>query len=151
MEHLEIDSLHTPVLLNETLSLLRPADGGLFIDATLGLGGHSEAILKSSEHAEVIGIDQDIQAIEQARTRLERFGQRVTIVQANFSDVKKTVRKLKKRDASGVLADLGVSSLQFDSETRGFSFRFDAPLDMRMDQDSGGETAAEILATRSEE
>lgn len=151
MMHPQIDSLHNPVLLNETLSLLQPTNGGLFIDATLGLGGHSEAILDSSERAEVIGIDRDIQAIEHARTRLERFGDRMTIVQSNFSDVKKVIRKLKGIAPMGVMADLGVSSLQFDSETRGFSFRFDAPLDMRMDQDSGDETAAEILATRSEE
>jgi len=151
MEHLETDILHTPVLLKETLSLLQPSDGGLFIDATLGLGGHSETVLGSSEKTEVIGIDQDNQVIEAARKRLEPFGDRIRIVQANFSEIKKIAEKLKRPDPSGILADLGVSSLQFDSETRGFSFRFDAPLDMRMDQNSGSETATEILATRSEE
>jgi len=137
---------HKPVLLGETLHLLQPQNGGLFVDATLGLGGHSEAILDSSPEARVIGIDQDNEALELAKTRLARFGERVMTFQANFSDIGKVAADAKMGDPDGILADLGVSSLQLDSETRGFSFRFDAPLDMRMDADSGGQTAAELLA-----
>jgi 16S rRNA (cytosine1402-N4)-methyltransferase len=151
MQQTESQILHTPVLLNETLSLLRAVDGGLFVDATLGLGGHTEAILENSQQSEVIGIDQDAHAIEATRRRLDRFGGRIRIVHANFSAIKKVVRDLTAESPKGILADLGVSSLQFDSETRGFSFRFNAPLDMRMNPDSGDETAAEILADRSEE
>jgi 16S rRNA (cytosine1402-N4)-methyltransferase len=150
MQEIKADHSHTSVLLDETISLLTAKDGGLFVDATLGLGGHSEAILQN-KGAEVIGIDQDAEAIEIARKRLERFGDRVRIIQANFSEIGKVVRKIESREPAGILADLGVSSLQFDSETRGFSFRFDAPLDMRMDPDSGSETAAELLAGRTEE
>lgn len=151
MQPTNVENLHTPVLLNETLSLLELKDKGLYVDATLGLGGHSEGILERSSETDVIGIDQDAMAIETARRRLDRFGGRIRIVQANFSAIKQIVRELDPRSPEGIIADLGVSSLQFDSPSRGFSFRFDAPLDMRMDPDSGGETAAEILASRTEE
>lgn len=141
------ENLHKPVLLSETLQLLKPQADEIFVDATLGLGGHSEAILADFAKTRVIGIDQDAEAIELARERLEKFGRRIEIFQANFSEIKQVLGDVK---VDGVLADLGVSSLQFDSETRGFSFRFDAPLDMRMDADADTETAAELLATLSE-
>jgi len=150
MEEIKADFSHASVLLDETISLLGAKNGGLFVDATLGLGGHSEAILLN-KGTEVIGIDQDAEAIEIARKRLERFNDRVRIVKANFSELKKAVEKIESRGTDGIVADLGVSSLQFDSKYRGFSFRFDAPLDMRMDPDSGGETAKELLAERTEE
>jgi 16S rRNA (cytosine1402-N4)-methyltransferase len=134
--------IHSPVLLDESLFLLGVKDGGLFVDATLGLGGHSEAILRASPTTRVIGIDQDREALKIANKRLALFGDRIKSVRSNFSEI---ATALGRARPDGILCDLGVSSLQFDSETRGFSFRFDAPLDMRMDQDGGRETAAELL------
>ncbi len=144
------ENLHKPVLLAETLSALKPRDGETFVDATLGLGGHAEAILAAAEEIAVIGIDQDAEAIESARERLKRFGGRIKIFHANFSAVREVLAEAKVEKVDGVLADLGVSSLQFDSAERGFSFRFDAPLDMRMNADSDSETAAELLERLSE-
>ena len=137
---------HRPVLLEETILYLDAASGGLFVDCTLGLGGHSEAILESSADARVIGIDRDREALALAKKRLARFGDRFQSVHANFRDIEEIVSDLAATDIRGVLIDLGVSSLQFDSPTRGFSFRFDAPLDMRMDAEGDDETAAELLA-----
>ena len=141
------ESAHRSVLLAETLQLLAPENGGLFVDATLGLGGHTEGILDASPDTTVIGIDQDTAAMSLAKVRLSRFDKRVTFAHANFSEISEVVGNAKP---AGILADLGVSSLQLDSETRGFSFRFDAPLDMRMDTDSDEMTAAELLATADE-
>ena len=136
---------HRPVLLTETLMFLAPERGGLFVDCTVGLGGHSEAILKASEKSRVIGIDRDPAALDYTRNRLAQFGNRFQAFHANFQDVSHVLKKAGETTAAGILADLGVSSLQFDSAERGFSFRFDAPLDMRMDP-TGGPTAAELLA-----
>ncbi len=146
-----VENLHKPVLLNETLQFLDPRDGQLLVDATLGLGGHTEAILETSANVRVIAIDQDNQAIEFAKERLGRFGDRITILHSNFNELKQVLKMSKAGEVDGVLADLGVSSLQFDSEIRGFSFRFDAPLDMRMNADSDDATAAELLETLSQE
>ena len=151
MSKIETENLHLSVLLNETLELLRPERGGLYVDATLGLGGHSEAILNASKRTEVIGIDQDGEALNLAKERLSAFGSRISFFHANFSELRQVLNKAEKGHPDGILADLGVSSMQMDSETRGFSFRFDAPLDMRMDPDEGGQTAAELLATKSQE
>ncbi|MBC7900836.1 MAG: 16S rRNA (cytosine(1402)-N(4))-methyltransferase RsmH [Saprospiraceae bacterium] len=145
------EHLHLPVLLNETLQLLEPKSDGIFVDATLGLGGHAEAILNIANNIKVIGIDQDTEAIAHARKRLRKFGDRITIVHSNFIDIKEVLKASGQTQVDGILADLGVSSLQFDSGQRGFSFRFDAPLDMRMDADSGDPTAAQMLAEFSEE
>ncbi len=142
----ENENLHVSVLLGETLEWLSPQPDETFVDATLGLGGHTLAILESSDSVRVIGIDQDPAAIALATERLAAFQSRLTIVHANFSDLREVV--IEKVD--GIVADLGVSSLQFDSPERGFSFRFDAPLDMRMNPDSDDETAAELLARLSE-
>ncbi|CAN5659534.1 16S rRNA (cytosine(1402)-N(4))-methyltransferase RsmH [soil metagenome] len=147
---LKAENLHKPVLLAETIELLKPQASEIFVDATLGLGGHSEAILADCSKTQIIGIDQDAEAVELTRERLEKFGKRVRIFQANFSDIKQILDDAKIDKVDGVLADLGVSSLQFDSATRGFSFRFDAPLDMRMDADANAATAAELLETLSE-
>jgi 16S rRNA (cytosine1402-N4)-methyltransferase len=144
------ENLHKSVLLAESLELLAPARGGIFVDATLGLGGHSEAILQASPQASVIGIDQDLNAIAFAKKRLEKFGDRFRVFHANFAEIESVLARAEVEKVDGVLADLGVSSLQFDSETRGFSFRFDAPLDMRMNPDSDAETAAEMLERLSE-
>jgi len=145
------ENLHTPVLLSEALQFLEPTSGQIFFDATLGLGGHTEAILETSANVQVIAIDQDSEAIGFAKNRLERFGKRVTIFHSNFSEMKQVLKKENIKEIDGVLADLGVSSLQFDSEERGFGFRFDAPLDMRMDADSETPTAAGLLETLSQE
>jgi len=134
-------SLHLPVMPDEVLGALDVSRGGVYVDCTLGLGGHSEAILSASDQTRVIGIDQDDEALRLAHGRLDKFGDRIRLVKANFSEVGEVV----DGEPDGILADLGVSSLQLDSETRGFSFRFDAPLDMRMDPASGGQTAAELL------
>jgi 16S rRNA (cytosine1402-N4)-methyltransferase len=142
---------HRPVLLRETIELLGAARGGLFIDGTLGLGGHSEAILEASADARVIGIDRDREALELARKRLAPFGSRFHGVHANFREITRVVEEAGERDVRGVLVDLGVSSLQFDAGERGFSFRHEAPLDMRMDASGDVETAAELLAHLPEE
>ena len=142
---------HRPVLLRETMHFLAPERGGLFIDCTVGLGGHSEAILESSPAARVIGIDRDPAALELAGERLAHFGDRFVAVHANFRELARIVNDLDESEPVGILADLGVSSLQFDSPTRGFSFRFDAPLDMRMNPDSDEESAADLLLRLPEE
>jgi 16S rRNA (cytosine1402-N4)-methyltransferase len=147
----KIETIHQSVLLAETLEYLAPKENEIFVDATLGLGGHAKAILNAAETTRVIGIDQDAEAIAKAKKRLAKFGDRAKIFQANFSRIRDVLNEAKIERADGVLADLGVSSLQFDSETRGFSFRYDAPLDMRMDADSERETAAELLENLSEE
>jgi 16S rRNA (cytosine1402-N4)-methyltransferase len=139
--------VHRSVLPAETLGFLEPEKGGLFMDATLGMGGHTEAILRESSGTRVIGIDQDPDALAIAKERLAKFGDRVTYFHGNFSHIRDAAGKARP---DGVLADLGVSSLQLDSETRGFGFRFDAPLDMRMDPSSNAITAAELLATADE-
>jgi 16S rRNA (cytosine1402-N4)-methyltransferase len=131
--------------------LLAPSRGGLFVDATLGLGGHSEAILEASPDTRVLGIDLDREAIRLASERLARFGTRFRAAHANFREIERVLSEAGEHEVSGVLADLGVSSLQFDSPERGFSFRHDAPLDMRMDAGGAGETAAELLERLPEE
>ncbi len=142
---------HRPVLLQETIALLLPERGGLFIDGTLGLGGHSEAILEASDEARVIGIDRDREALSFATQRLARFGPRFQGVHANFREMGRVAAEMGLEAVRGILVDLGVSSLQFDAAERGFSFRQDAPLDMRMDAGSDEETAADLLAHLSEE
>jgi len=144
-------NVHRPVLLAETVGLLPRNGDALFIDATVGLGGHSEGILEASTKSRLIAIDQDGEALELAKRRLERFGSRVTFRHANFSEVQRIVSEWGNEMPTGIIADLGVSSLQLDSESRGFSFRFDAPLDMRMDPRSGEPTAAELLKTLDRE
>jgi 16S rRNA (cytosine1402-N4)-methyltransferase len=143
-------NLHRSVLLAEVIELIGANRGGLFVDTTLGLGGHAEAILDSSPVNKVIAIDQDEQAMDLAKPRLEKFGGRITFVHANFASIKDVLQSMGHDKVDGILADLGVSSLQLDSEERGFSFRFDAPLDMRMDQSSDDPTAADLLKTLSE-
>ena len=135
---------HRPVLLKETLKFLVPERGGLFVDCTVGLGGHSEAILNSSGDTRVIGMDLDPAALAYSRQRLASFGDRFRAYQANFRELADVLKRAGEREPKGILVDLGVSSLQFDSPERGFSFRYDAPLDMRMDPTSGA-TAADLL------
>jgi 16S rRNA (cytosine1402-N4)-methyltransferase len=145
----EAERLHTSVLLDETLTFLSVQAGKTYVDATLGLGGHAEAIL-GTPGARLIGIDQDDEAIGLAKKRLDRFSERLSVVKSNFSKLKEVLFSLKIDKVDGIVADLGVSSLQLDSEERGFSFRSNAPLDMRMDR-AGGKTAADLLAELPEE
>ncbi|HSS20092.1 MAG TPA: 16S rRNA (cytosine(1402)-N(4))-methyltransferase RsmH [Pyrinomonadaceae bacterium] len=142
---------HRPVLLREAMHFLAPDRGGLFVDCTVGLGGHSEAILEASPNSLVVGIDRDAAALSLARERLARFGDRFQAVHSDFRQVDVVLRNLDQTEPAGILTDLGVSSLQFDSPTRGFSFRFDGPLDMRMNPESGEESAAELLLRLPEE
>jgi 16S rRNA (cytosine1402-N4)-methyltransferase len=141
--------IHRPVLLRETIELLAVERGGLFVDCTVGLGGHSEAILQATSGGQVLAIDRDEEALELARKRLAEFGGRFRAVHADFRELTRVLATAKVSKPRGILADLGVSSLQLDSPSRGFSFRHEAPLDMRMDM-SSGETAAELLGRLSE-
>ncbi len=143
-----MDVQHVPVLLAETLELLAPERGGLFVDGTVGLGGHAEALLQASPDVRLLGIDRDAQALARAGERLAVFGPRVRLVQANFHRLAETLAGLEIRGIAGFLADLGVSSLQLESPERGFSFRFDGPLDMRMGLSET--TAADLVNQASE-
>ena len=140
----EKEDLHEPVLLAEVIEWLRPAEGGTFVDCTVGLGGHAWGILAASPHTRVIGIDRDRDALVLARERLSIFEDRVQLVQDNFESISTVLAREGITEARGILADLGVSSLQLERSERGFSFASDAPLDMRMDQ-SAGRTAAVLL------
>ncbi len=139
------------MLLEESIDLLHLQGSALIVDATLGLGGHSEAILKRNPEVKVIGLDRDPEAMRLASNRLAQFGERFKSVHTNFSDIRAALSMTGIEEVDGVIADLGVSSMQFDTPQRGFSFRFDAPLDMRMDASSEEETAAELLERLSEE
>jgi len=120
------------VMLEEVLEWLRVRPDGTYIDATLGAGGHSEAIARKLTSGRLIGLDRDAQALAMARDRLKTFGAKVSLVQAAFSTIAEVERELGIPPADGVLADLGVSSMQLDQAARGFSFREAGPLDMRM-------------------
>ena len=139
---------HAPVMVAEALRWLEPARGGVFVDCTLGLGGHSQALLDGGA-SRVVAIDRDAEAIGMARERLGAYGDRVDIAHANYRDLGAVLDARGLDAVDGVLADLGVSSMQLDTMERGFSFRGDAPLDMRMDR-SQGPTAAERLREVSE-
>jgi 16S rRNA (cytosine1402-N4)-methyltransferase len=123
---------HTPVMLNEVLEWLRVRPDGIYVDATLGAGGHSEAIAQKLISGRLVSLDRDVQALELARERLKTFGEKVTLRQAPFSRIAEAVHELGIPGVDGVLADLGVSSMQLDQAARGFSFREAGPLDMRM-------------------
>ncbi len=126
--------VHRPVLVFEVMSFLKADGGGLFADCTLGLGGHSEKILLSSENSRVIAIDCDAEAVRVARERLEEFGERFRAFHGNFYDLDSVMAGLGISSVDGILLDLGLSSAQLEDESRGFSFMKDAPLDMRMDK-----------------
>ena len=134
---------HVPVLLDEVRSLLQPERGGTFVDCTVGLGGHARMLLESGA-TRLIGIDRDTDAIAIAKVELEAFADRVTFVHADYREVADVLDAQGVTEVSGLLADFGVSSMQLDADGRGFSFKRDEPLDMRMDR-SQGETAAELI------
>src|SRR3954467_11467235 len=127
----------------ETLQLLQPGRGGVFVDCTVGLGGHSRALLEAGA-TRVLGLDRDQAALAIARETLAAFGDRVELVHADYRDLGRVLDERGIPAVQGALADLGVSSMQLDADGRGFSFRRDEPLDMRMDQ-SRGPSAAELL------
>jgi 16S rRNA (cytosine1402-N4)-methyltransferase len=141
---------HTPVLLEEVLEWLRIRPDGTYIDATLGAGGHSEGIAMRLTSGRLISLDRDAQALVVARERLESFRETVKLVQSPFSKIAEVVQELGILQADGVLADLGVSSMQLDQTARGFSFREAAALDMRMDTANDELTADEIVNRWSE-
>ena len=125
---------HIPVLLNETIDGLDIKKDGIYVDLTLGRGGHSKEILKHLKKGRLIAVDQDDNAIEESKENLKQYLDRVTIVRDNFKNIKKILGNLNIDKVDGILMDLGVSSPQFDNPDRGFSYRFDGPLDMRMDK-----------------
>lgn len=135
---------HAPVMPAEVLSLLAPREDGLYVDCTVGLGGHTEMLLAAGA-GRVIGLDRDITALEHARTRLSAFSARVELVHADYRTLPQVLADRQITGIDGALADLGVSSMQLDDAERGFSFRHDGPLDMRMNA-SAGETLADRLA-----
>ena len=139
---------HEPVMVDEVLALLAPARGGVFVDCTVGLGGHSAALL-SAGVTKLIALDRDEDALTIARDRLAPFADRLELVHADYRELPSVLDARQIAAVDGILADLGVSSLQLDAEGRGFSFRRDEPLDMRMDR-SQGPTAADLIANTDE-
>lgn len=142
---------HVPVLLGRVLELLAPAltaPGAVVVDATLGMGGHAEALLIAHPQARLIGIDRDTDALALATARLAPFETRITLVHAVYDQLPVVLAELGLSTVDGVLFDLGVSSLQLDETARGFSYAHDAPLDMRMDRTTG-KTAADVVNTYS--
>jgi 16S rRNA (cytosine1402-N4)-methyltransferase len=138
----DVGIAHQPVLLAEALELLAVRPGGRYVDGTVGLGGHAEAILRqSAPDGSLLGVDRDSEALEATGKRLAPFGERVRLAHADYREVP---RLLGGQQADGILLDLGVSSLQLDAAERGFSFRVEGPLDMRMDR-SHGATAEELV------
>lgn len=149
---MDFRDIHTPVLLERCVELLAPAldrEGAVFVDATLGMGGHSEAFLERFDGLRLIGLDRDPDALRIAGERLARFGDRTTLVHTVYDGIRAAVASAGVERIDGILFDLGVSSLQLDEAERGFAYAKDAPLDMRMDQ-SAGVTAADVVATYGE-
>ena len=140
--------MHAPVMVGEVLEQLQPSRGGLFVDGTVGLGGHARAILEAGA-SRLIGIDRDRAALALASAALAGFADRVELVHGDYRDLAQMIAARGIASVDGVLVDLGVSSMQLDEAGRGFSFRRDEPLDMRMDR-SSGVTAAEAIATADE-
>jgi len=140
--------MHEPVLLAEVIAHLAPARGGLYVDCTLGAGGHARALLEHGA-TRLLGLDRDADALAIAGATLKPWADRVELVHADYRTLPALLDGRGIATVQGVLADLGVSSMQLDRPERGFSFREDAPLDMRMDR-SQGETAADLLATADE-
>lgn len=142
---------HVPVMVEEVLEYLAVRPDGVYVDATVGLGGHTEAMVKASAPTgRVIGLDRDREALQSAQERLRGFRERVVLVSANFSDVTATLHAQGLDGVNGIFADLGMSSWQVDCAERGFSFQRNGPLDMRMDR-TQGTTAATLVNTATEQ
>ncbi len=144
------DAPHIPVMLNEVLEALIPAEGKVYVDGTLGAGGYTRGILNAEQNCKVIGVDRDQTAHDMAEKWGADFLGRLVLIKNSFANLESVLSDLKIDKVDGIVLDLGVSSMQFDEAERGFSFRFDAPLDMRMDRNSG-QTAADIVNTMAEE
>lgn len=143
--------IHVPVLLDRIVALVAPSlerPGSILVDATLGLGGHTEAVLDAFPQTQVIGIDRDVHALARSRVRLEPYAERVTFAHAVYDEIGEVLAEQGLSSVDGVLFDLGVSSMQLDRRERGFAYAEDAPLDMRMN-DTTGLTAADVLNTYS--
>lgn len=140
------DAYHAPVLLEAVLRMLEPERGGVYLDGTVGGGGHAAAILSRGPEARLIGVDRDLAALDAAKRRLMPFGDRARLVRGNIADVAVTLDE----PLAGALLDLGVSSHQLDEDRRGFSYRRGVPLDARMAPDQGGRSAADLLNELSE-
>ena len=141
---------HVPIMVNEVMDLLLPARGGVFVDGTLGGGGHSEAMLQRlPETGRLIGIDRDQAALKAATERLAPYGDRFTAIHGNFFHMRSLLLQRGIAGADGILLDLGVSSYQLDEPSRGFSYKAEAPLDMRMDQ-TASLTAADVVNNYAE-
>ncbi len=142
---------HVPVLLQEVLDVLDPAEGMVLVDATVGTGGHSAALLeRAGGKAFLVGLDRDPEILEKARRRLAPFGERVKLFHSPFSETARVLREAGFAAADRILFDLGVSSPALDTPERGFGFMVEGPLDMRMDTSIGGPTAADLVARLSE-
>lgn len=141
---------HEPVMAGEVVELFGPVPPGVVVDATVGGGGHAGALLAAHPHLRVVGLDRDEAAVTAARAALRPFGDRATVVRARFDQLRSTLREMGHETVSGALFDLGVSSAQLDDPSRGFSYRADAPLDMRMDR-SQPRTAADVVNEATEE
>jgi 16S rRNA (cytosine1402-N4)-methyltransferase len=135
---------HLSVMVDEVMSALSPRDGGVYLDVTAGGAGHAVALLQHAPSARLVAFDRDPVAVEVAASRLARFGGRATVVHGSFADVETWLEEAGIEGVDGLIADLGVSSPQLDDAGRGMSFRFEGPLDMRMDP-TDGETALEII------
>ncbi len=140
---------HIPVLLNDTLIGLSIKPDGIYLDLTLGRAGHAKEILKRLTTGKLVGVDQDIEAIKKSEITLKEISDNFILVNDNFVNIPSILESLSIKEVDGVLMDLGVSSPQFDEKERGFSYREDAPLDMRMDQTHNSLTAKEIVNTYS--
>ena len=149
----KISELHAPVTLERCLELLAPsleAEGAVFVDGTLGLGGHSEAFLERFPKLTLVGIDRDTSALALAGERLARFADRTHLVHAVYEEIEDVLDELGIDSVQGILLDLGVSSMQLDEADRGFAYSYEAPLDMRMDA-TQGQTAADVVKNYSEQ
>lgn len=145
-----VDAPHIPVMLNEVLAALKPAANEIYVDGTLGAGGYTRGILNADKNCKVIAIDRDQTAHDMAAKWGAEYAGRLTLVRNSFGNLEEALSGMDIESVDGLVLDLGVSSMQFDEADRGFSFRFDAPLDMRMDR-SSGQTAADIVNTMAEE
>lgn len=135
---------HITVLRDEAIRAIAPRSGGFYVDATLGAGGHSEALLDAAPHTRLLGIDRDDRAHSLAQERLARFGDRVSFARGPFSALESHLEKVGVHTIDGLIADIGLSSMQLDDAERGMSFRAEGPLDMRMDR-SSGETVLDLI------